>query len=807
MEEKLKGGYTGRSKGEVLDRAGEGQKLHLPFEVIAGFNSTFLKFYLENASQSDGVVYYKDQCVVNINNPVTVVNSPKYINTNNMEFNCSYKLTSYLPSTSIAAVGVQNFVADGKSNVTLTNGKGESITYTNPSQTPDFFGDAANPDIKIDLYVSAAAKLEFVLAIDSVLDVCSGKIPANKNESVFPNLPSSNSPYKCRKLITADSDITISVDKLEIASGFDALNIIDGNTSAGVVGHYFYSATEQQILYISSEKYLIVTLDVRKPFEQKNISIFATTDLASQAHKSGTLTFPKTATKKYWQLIADENKLVKVNFTSLVGNVTVTIYNGPQSSDIVLAVLTPSNSKINPVIGGPEMLVKIEAFNLTVDLTAEFTSVDKGCDHVSTDSSGQWSIAKQDPGTCSCSIFPNVNIPVNVIVLYLDSLKLGEKDNVTIVSGVNSSKVLAQFSTSVSQYQVIGSIQEGLRVIFTKGESGQDISQGSFRYETVQSVCGGNLSVDGKPYTVSTPNFPNQYPLNAQCTWAVGSQSAKTGQVLLFNVEALNLAPGHSLSVKNGTTDLAKFEGTKVPEANLLVPANETKVEFQSLGPASPVASGAKFTYQSYDCGYSAQENTGKIPLPTAQATNCIWIIEVKNTTAKQVIVNITVSAPEKSQIKSSLLIHDGSSLQKELLNYTVNQPVLTRYNTVVVELTKSDDTKDVTLSFQTYECQNLCSNGICLHDDWKCNGRNDCGDNSDEIDCGNSTVPTTPGPTTTAKPAVADYSGYVKSGWVPACLAIGIILGLVLYFAVPRIVNKIRGRGSNYSRMGDDSS
>jgi hypothetical protein len=52
-------------------------------------------------------------------------------------------------------------------------------------------------------------------------------------------------------------------------------------------------------------------------------------------------------------------------------------------------------------------------------------------------------------------------------------------------------------------------------------------------YREVQAACGGHLwlSSASSVLTIASPNYPNDYPLNAECSWVVTAPSNKRIQL------------------------------------------------------------------------------------------------------------------------------------------------------------------------------------------------------------------------------------------------------------------------------------
>ncbi|XP_014676036.1 PREDICTED: low-density lipoprotein receptor-related protein 3-like [Priapulus caudatus] len=145
--------------------------------------------------------------------------------------------------------------------------------------------------------------------------------------------------------------------------------------------------------------------------------------------------------------------------------------------------------------------------------------------------------------------------------------------------------------------------------------------------------------------------------------------------------------------------------------------------------------------------------STPGYPKMLKKNTTCVWVVSFPpqdgdnvNVVKYSFLINGTAYQP------GSVEIRDGSSVRSDIVdvgtvvinkmstNMTRSSGLWVKYS---VRLVKGS-APAFRLNFTKYACPKTqqCDNGVCMQDNWKCNGNNDCGDNSDEMDCGGKPVP-----------------------------------------------------------------
>ncbi|CAL1535794.1 unnamed protein product [Lymnaea stagnalis] len=793
-----------------------------PFPVVAALQKNITIIFTAGVnSTSNWTLNYSLDCKVDISNDWShKVDSPKFLATPGKSFRCIYDIACNLPSDRIAALSFLSLSVFNNSELSLSSGI-NNASFTNTSNGEDFFAEGIKP-VKLDFQVDTAQAQSFSIFVEPVVNDCSGKVAIKKTFEVPKNFSNPGVSYVCRWVVISSlARITAKINSLQISNGYDLLTFTDGGSSRAAISKSWSSGINES-LFLSSGSKAVISLQLGdfSGARSLNLSLLAA-DGGGPISSQGELSVDDKQEDlvTYYQLNASPGQLVKVNISDRTINETsVVFYDGLQPTDPVLVSLKSGIPNLKIVIGGSSVLVAVTRVSKANVFKAAFSSLAPGCDQLATGNSGSWNYNSNVVGVCRYTVNPNTNTD-GQIILYLDSLTLRAGESLKVLSGVDSSTVIAQFEvpageTAAQEFnllQVHGTAREGISVDLARNTAETLPSKTSVRYEVVSSVCGGVLKSKGD---LTTPNHPNVYPINAKCAWTIND--AKADQLILLTFQSLNLAPGHSLKVIEDDTVVAGYGGQVTPTADLLVKAtNVTKIEFNSPteGNSSQVGSGAKVSYLRPTCGANLTSIfSNNVPVPSSLPDNslCVWSIDVKNTTDKTnstniIRFNITTLEKNTTIIKQSLKIFDGESLKNKSLEFSLNQVGYSRGDRLIIKLELTQALPGgFNISFETKTCNSTekCENGICMRSEWLCNGKNDCGDNTDELNCHGGP---TPAPPTTQKPQEADYSGWVKSGWIPACLFIGILIGLVLYFVVPKLYRHIRGRGGNYSRMGDD--
>ncbi|KAK6196271.1 hypothetical protein SNE40_001524 [Patella caerulea] len=342
-------------------------------------------------------------------------------------------------------------------------------------------------------------------------------------------------------------------------------------------------------------------------------------------------------------------------------------------------------------------------------------------------------------------------------------------------------------------------------------------------YSTVKA-CNGPLSPPSG--VVTSPNWPNVYPLNAECIWSdIENATTSKNKLLHVSFSKFNLPNNHSLTLTSSVDKTPKpkvltLTGSQVPDDVIVKGVNYT-LTFSSVEKKpvlqSSVGEGFVLNYKYLECGGSITTAKDVImspdyPKPNNKSQICAWTIHIPDTSNNKTanILQFDLILDNKNEsVKSLLEIHDGGSINDPVMilsrNATLNKTrLLSRTNKLFILY---DNTATGTLglifhmNYSTHECNIFCDNGVCLHKDWRCNGINECGDNTDEIDCKG------PGPTPAPTPTPAPHKGGsgVASYWVALCLLFGIVMGVVGVIFLPRIYRRLRFR--NYNTLHEVSN
>ncbi|GFS17032.1 cubilin-like [Elysia marginata] len=765
----------------------------------------------------------------------------------------------YIPNTNISRTTLNDDDDDDNENDDDDDDDDDGGGGGDDSALNDFFAKGTDPLVLTLKIADTSSVQKFTLSIEPVLAKCSGATNLAGSMDVSVVLPAPGRPSSCRWLVSSVPrpllHAMVSNLRLPASEGGDSLT--------------FQFA---EYLVVNSGNTLLVTLTmgIQEGDRQLNMT-FMDAGSGGRLEGQGFLIAGETNVDEevYFLLKAAPDQWVDVSsISNLTNGSTVQFFDGAQLSSPLLTGWSEDDQSVTPVTGHEQMLVMVsnlaqgEMFNASFTsvtpgklcsqicnniatcvlslapeelFNASFTSVTPGCDTLTSAASGTrtFSASSSLPAnqTCTWTVTPE---ETGTIKISMSSVNLRAMESLTVTSGVdNSGQVLAQFTgphtlggSPLPQVYVPGT--QKFRVTYHRLASASPFTGAIVQYSTLAKACGGELSQTTG--MIQTPNYPNQYPLNAACDWTVGA-SEPTSSLLLLSFTNLALAQDHSISVlqsqanKSQPVSLALYGGVSPSPSNLpadliLPGAPDLSVSFSSQpnsakpepGTVNQVAGGASLNYWILQCGGNLTAADGsftspEFSKPPTKSALCVWILNVAGVKGPEnstniVSFNINAVGKDAKSLGKYLKIYDGPSMRSPYYPLDAKATNLSRYDSIVVIFDfKFDSTSkpDIRLKFtyKTINCNTSqqCANGICMHQDWKCNGHDDCGDNSDEKNC---VIPPPPKPV-----PPQDYSGWVKSGWVPGCLFIGIFLGAGLVFFVPRIVRRLRGRGSGtYNRM-----
>lgn len=808
----------------VLDLTGEQQKSDLNFYIDSPIVILLATLSDKDKKQRSFIGHFYTGCTANVSGGL--FEFPKYIVTNKT-LTCNFTIMSHSIPESLPYVSFGEFNLDKKSFVTV-NGLGpdfkEAPVFRGGTE-PEFDLIGSGLTLSATLDTSVAGQSASIL-VSYVSKACSGmKVLTSQSPQQHLELPDDRAKLlfkevDCRWVFVGQENTVLGLDvhNLSFTGVQDVLTATDGgrrNSPLAAQSSQSDSGRVSSLVTRTSSKYMWVSLSLTE--FSANDSFRATVGLYEQGghfSNNGTLAIKPTGDSSFL-LEVEEGKLVWLEAPkSVIEQGSIEVRSDFYADSPLLETFAAGKPAYGVVSTGNKMLIQAKGFKGTNAFPVNFTGILPGCHLTTLAASGFYTLAGNCNSNCSWAVKPPSAKGAGKFTLTLDHLSLCTNDSLTVRTLTAAKLLLVVNGSAVPPVEMEsegGALLQVHRGACTRGN-------GTLVSASVSPVLGGTMTPElshNVPYYLKSPGFPNQYPLNSNRTWTFEGKGVG-GLVLSFS--SLDLRAGHSLYLTSANQTVP-LSGDKPPNDLALDNAKLT-VRF-----ASPITSGYESGYGfnatllPVDMARMVDQEKGIVetpayPSPVKNDSVFFWSISVpnpdKSKSAVAIQFNISLgknASTTVQDISEFLTVYDGkNSFHSPIFANLTGKDLLSKTDVILVKYVVPASMPSGTplrINFTTYVCNltDTCkSTGICIHADWRCNGVNDCGDNSDELSCSYEPTPSPPPAPTTPAPEPA------RAGVSAAAFAVTVLIALALGAAaalfIPVLVR--RYRAYRYSRFSN---
>ncbi|XP_067938818.1 cubilin-like [Watersipora subatra] len=748
---------------------------------------------------------------------------PTYVSGFNMSFTCTLNYSQ--PSGEESVYSFTNFRFTSPSS---------QLNVTSSSYNASFAGADLPYDFSVSgnllLSMSVNSNTNDSFSASSISSDCFKMVTVNSSGAEIRSsgylLGQYTNNLDCRVvLVSSDPNkrLSINVTDMQLAHDSDHLEVIDGGASRDFYtkGLAYYTALDgykdKASVVVSSGDAIMLRFITDDLGTAKGYKL-----LINQTDASGTYYTPSTievSAKDFEMvLLAPPNKLVKLTpatFKSAAAQVVC--YDGNSRLSPLVASYRSGLDLYAAFSTGSEMLCVVkglkaeEKFNALADDMVQATS------KLSVSAADSYSVSSTAAGNLSYDwiIQPDAFYE-EVIELTIGRLSFSNSPanvSVSIASLMNTSYTRVSLSTPLP-YIVRVPRAAGLRLsvrVVSKVLEGIPGLSFAASY-TLKNSTQGLFESTG---VITSPGYPNGMPALTNNTWFIVLPPL---QALQFSFDSLfNLCNGSTLvvAIKKDKSKPVVYTGPmKRAPADLIL--NSTTSNQSQLVNISLMANnqcyqaGVKIRYTHLDSGYmsgllgpSQLLRTPKFPAKLNVSYVASWVFSVPTNDSAGLLQSIGARVFFTPAAGTTLELRDGPRFDSPLIALNSSQAVVTKGNRLYVSYRYNDSasklpgspfnlTAFVQVCDNSFQCQLLTNQSVCMPASWKCDHIYQCRDGKDELGCFI--------PTTTPIPAVTKD---VAKWWVVIlCILAGIILGGVLGVVCILVIMRRRGRG--YSQLND---